>query len=232
MQIIEEKKITLGFSSAEDGDLSFYLMPDDQISQVWKNIPQIKSLSLKEPAFVQQVHRDEILNLQTAGSFLRGTADAVYTRLLDQPVGVFSADCLPLIIFSEKACAAVHAGWRGTLLDIAGKTVMKFVANGCPADSLKAFIGPCIGQCCLEMGEEVFEEFQAYDQSYSDFFQKREKWHLNLRELNRYQLERAGVMPEKILVDSACTFCLEKEFFSFRRQKRRNGSMFSFVVRR
>lgn len=232
MQIFEDKNVVLGFSSTEDGDLSFYLMPDEQISQVWKNLPQIKSLSLKEPAFVQQVHRDEILNLAAPGSFLCGTADALYTGLINQPVGVFSADCLPLIIYSDKACAAVHAGWRGTLLDIAGKTVKKFIENDCSADSLKAYIGPCIGQCCLEMGNEVYEDFLSYDRSYSAFFEKKEKWHLNLRELNRYQLERSGVKPEKIHVESACTFCQKKEFFSFRRQKKRNGSMFSFVVRR
>jgi len=232
MKIIKEENAIIGFSSAEDGDLSFYLMSDDQMSDVWLSLPQIKELEIKEPAFLKQVHGDEVFILKKPQTNLCATADAVYTRLTEQAVGVFSADCLPLIIFSDKACAAVHAGWRGSLLDIAGKAVGRFVENGCSADSLVAHIGPCIGQCCLEMGEEVFEEFLSHDVGYKRFFEKRRKWHLNLRELNRYQLERAGVKPEKIFIDSPCTFCREKDFFSFRRQKKRNGSMFSFVVRR
>lgn len=232
MRLVEDGNTILGFSSSEDGDLSFYLMSDNEIKTVWQKLPQVIANRLTDPAFVQQVHGNDVLELNRHQSCLCGTADAVYTQLTNQPIGVFSADCLPLILYSDKACAAVHAGWRGTLLDIAGKTVDRFVQNDCSAENLMAHIGPCIGKCCLEMGEEVFEEFLSYDEEYGRFFEKKKKWHLDLRELNRFQLERAGLKPEKITVDQSCTFCREREFFSFRRQKKRNGSMFSFVVRR
>jgi polyphenol oxidase len=81
------------------------------------------------------------------------------------------------------------------------------------------------------MGNEVFEEFLAADSLYARFFIKKEnKWHLNLRKLNRYQLCEAGVIDSSISDLDYCTYCEEDNFYSFRRQKKRNGSMFSFIV--
>lgn len=231
MKIVKDGNVIAGFSEATDGDLAFYLMSESQIDTIWKDLPLVKQHHLLSPAFATQVHGDRIINVAANASYNQGSADALITGLKNQPVGVFSADCLPLLIFNQDSCAAVHAGWRGTRLDIARKTVETFSHKyGQPADLLTACIGPCIGQCCLEMGDEVYEEFVTADSEYAQFFERREKWHLNLRGLNRFQLLRAGVRSEKIIDKEDCTFCKKKEFFSFRRQRQRNGSMFSFVV--
>lgn len=233
MKIFLDKKVTIGFSEAGDGDLSFYNMNAAVAESVWKKLEVVEDLSLELPTYANQVHRDRIIRVEPETPyFLTGEGDGLITGQANRPIGVFSADCLPLIIFSANAAAAVHAGWRSTCLNIGQKAVAEFTDGfAVSPNDLKAFIGPCIGQCCLEMGEEVFDQFVAADRQWSKFFVKREKWHLDLRGLNRWQLVQAGVTDHNIVDFDCCTFCREKEYFSFRRQRQRNGSMFSFVVR-
>ncbi len=222
-----------GFSDACDGDLSFYNMDNDRVSSIWNELAVVKAHRLALPTYAHQVHEDRVMAvLPDTGFFLAGKADGLITGLTDRPVGVFSADCLPLLLYSDKAIAAVHAGWRSTCLNIGSRAVEGFARHhGVKACDLRALIGPCIGQCCLEMGDEVYRQFVEADPEWEKFFTRREKWHLDMRGLNRWQLERAGLKSVNISDHNECTFCKQNDFFSFRRQRQRNGSMFSFVVR-
>lgn len=232
---IEEGAILAGFSDRSDGDLAFYLLSDEEAAARWENLQGLRNLSLNHAAYVHQVHGNKVLTVSDsgAGSWCRGEADALVTSCSDMPVGVFSADCLPILFWSEKAVGAAHAGWRGTCLDIAAATLKSFQKNlEIAPGELKAAIGPCIGSCCLELGDEVFRRFVEADPAYEAFFSKKNKWHLDLVALNRFQLIRSGVLEKNVFVFHECTYCNHDRFFSFRRQKKRNGSMFSFVVRR
>ncbi|MBU1107253.1 MAG: peptidoglycan editing factor PgeF [Candidatus Riflebacteria bacterium] len=234
MKLYEDGRMLLGFSDSGDSDLSLYTMSDQQAESAWSDLEVVKQQSLSAPAWAIQVHGNRVLPVSAFSSeILSERADALITSLKDQPVGVFSADCLPLLIYSDEVCAAVHAGWRSTLQNIAAATITAFFdLYGVKADNLKVFIGPCIGRCCLEMGDEVYEEFVGESAEYADFFERRTKWHLNLRALNRFQLVRSGVKHDQIIDFDRCTFCNADEYYSFRRQRQRNGSMFSFVVNR
>lgn len=234
MFLIEEDNIIAGFSDKNDGDLALYQFAEDRARECWQNLEVVKNLDLQDPVFSQQVHGHEVLCLDNRPQQLcHGRADALITGLCDVPVGVFTADCLPLLFWNPAAVAAVHAGWRGSCQNIAAATVAAFKKHHKIApDQLKVAIGPSIGACCLELGEEVFWQFIEADSNYQQFFLRKHKWHLDLVELNRFQLLKAGVKPEKIMVSHQCTFCNEEKFYSFRRQKKRNGSMFSFAVRR
>ncbi len=234
MKIFTFGKIVAGFSDAGDGDLSFYNMDEERVRPVWNRLAVVKELNLAMPTYAHQVHEDRVMLVQQSTDFfLAGKADGLITDLTDRPLGVFSADCLPLLIYSDKAIAAVHAGWRSTCLNIGLRAVEQFSRQyEVEASDLRALIGPCIGQCCLEMGDEVFQQFVEADPAWEKFFVRRGKWHLDLRGLNRWQLERAGLKASNIIDHDECTFCRQSEFFSFRRQRQRNGSMFSFVVRR
>ena len=234
MKLYEDGRMLFGFSDSGDGDLSLYNMKDQQAEAAWNNLEVVKQQGLSAPAWAVQVHGNRVLPVKVfSPALLTEKADALITSLKDQPVGVFSADCLPLLIYSDETCAAVHAGWRSTLQNIAAASVKTFAdLYGIKADRLKAFIGPCIGQCCLEMGDEVYDEFTGENAEYAEFFVRQTKWHLNLRALNRFQLVKSGVMPDQIVDFERCTFCRVDEFYSFRRQRQRNGSMFSFIVNR
>ncbi len=234
MLCLEDENVLVCFSDRSDGDLALYQQEEGSALKVWQDLEIVRKFALEKPVFAGQVHGKEILVIDhLPKSLCPGNADAVFTSLPDVPVGVFSADCLPVLFWHSQAVAAVHAGWRGSCQNICAATVAAFSEKmAVPAAQIKVAIGPCIGQCCLEMGEEVFWQFIEADPSYQQFFKRKKKWHLDLVSLNRFQLTSAGVKPENIAIHNRCTFCHEDEFYSFRRQKRRNGSMFSFVVRR
>ncbi len=233
MRVVKDKSVLACFSDAVDGDLSFYLMNDEQIKNKWQNLEVVKNNKLECPAFLHQVHGKELLvnaEKQKQNGLLQ--ADALLTEKAGLPVGVFSADCLPILLWSEKTVAAVHAGWRGSLLNIAAETVKAFSRDyGQAPQVVHAALGPCIGSCCLEMGQDVYDSFVNANEAYKQFFHKKEKWHLDIVALNKHQLIEAGLNEQNIEVCGKCTYCNEKDFFSFRRQRRRNGSMFSFVVK-
>jgi len=234
MKLFEDGRMLMGFSDTGDGDLSLYNMPAAQAEKAWNSLEVVRKNGLKAPVWAIQVHGNRVLPVKEfSPALLTEQADAVITDLVDQPAGVFSADCLPILIYSSRVCAAVHAGWRSTRQNIAAAAVQAFSSiYGQDVSSLKAYIGPCIDRCCLEMGDEVYDEFVSENAGYASFFGRRGKWHLDLRGLNRFQLVHAGLRTDNINDLDSCTFCHADEYYSFRRQRQRNGSMFSFIVNR
>jgi YfiH family protein len=126
---------------------------------------------------------------------------------------------------------AVHAGWRGTAADIAGKTVAAMAkAFGSRPGDLQAAIGPNIGPCCFEtdgdvpqaMRNTLGEEAQAYIR------REKDKYFLDLKQINARLLERAGV--ERIDVSDACTACQHHRFWSHRVTGGLRGSQGAIIV--
>lgn len=230
----QEDEIIIGFSDKTDGDLALYQLDDSAAIANWNSLELVKKFALERPFYAHQVHGCEVLAVNEIPTRLCvGRGDALITALPNVPVGVFSADCLPLIFWNSKAVAAVHAGWRGSCKNIAAATLQALCRNyNLLPEQTKVAIGPCIGPCCLEMGDEVFLQFVEENTDYQQFFRRKHKWQLDLVGLNRFQLLNAGIKAEHIFIHHQCTFCHEEKFFSFRRQKKRNGSMFSFAVRR
>lgn len=146
---------------------------------------------------------------------------------------VFTADCTPILLWDAVtgAVGAVHAGWRGTALNIAGKAVDAMVAQfGCKPENIQAAIGPNIGGCCFETGEEVPESMlQTYGEIAKKWIQaKQKKYYVNLKEINRYALELAGV--QNIHVSDVCTACQSSRFWSHRITGSNRGSQGAVIV--
>jgi len=186
--------------------------------------------------FGQQAHGDSVhvLEASQAGagreSFEDGlpATDGLIVREPGTAIGVFVADCVPLVIYDpvKQAAAAVHAGWRGTTAGIAGKAVGT-MAESCGArpGSLVAAIGPAIGPCCYQVSEEVARAVGAADR-------REGQWYADLAEANRRQLLAAGVREENIELSGTCTACHADEFFSERRLGRPTGRFAAFVALR
>ena len=120
------------------------------------------------------------------------------------------ADCIPVQLYDpeKEVIAAVHAGWRGTALNIAGKTA-ELLRDKYHCQDIKAWIGPGISKCCFEVGPEVVEAFKDYPECiYGD--------HIDLKEINRVQLVNSGI--KEIAVSDICTYC-DEGFISYRRDK-------------
>ena len=158
--------------------------------------------------------------------------DGLVTKEKDLLLSVRTADCVPVLLCdkSKKACAAVHAGWRGTVGGITKNAVDMMTAMGIKKEDILVAIGPCIGNCCYEVGGEVREEFMSVSPEYSAFFTPmNDKFMLDLTLANIKILENTGIDPENISAADVCTKCNEHHFFSHRRSGSLRGTMSAFV---
>ena len=145
--------------------------------------------------------------------------DALITNTPGLCLMVFTADCTPILLHDPVtgAVGAVHAGWRGTALDLAGKTVRAMTeAYGCKAENIRAAIGPNIGFCCFETDADVP---RAMVKTYGDGVQmyihpQEDKYYVNLKAINALSLKNAGVT--QIEISDACTVCQHQRFWSHR----------------
>jgi YfiH family protein len=157
-------------------------------------------------------------------------ADASRAEAPGVLLGIETADCLPVLFVdpTRRRAAAAHAGWRGTAAGIA-PLVVRWLAEGgsAPGDLLVA-LGPCIGACCYEVGDELREAFDADDRA---FFTPgpRGKPHLDVRGINVRQLLAAGVRAENIVHCDECTHCRSELYCSYRRDGAGTGRMISYV---
>lgn len=168
---------------------------------------------------LKQIHSNLVL-IANRPSVL-GEGDALVTNLADLAISIRTADCYPILLADagNRAVAAIHAGWRGTAAHIVRKTLERMTAEfGTSPGDVYAAIGPGIGACCYEVGDEVARQF-----GYSG------KTHLDLASENRKQLEEAGVPRQNIEALGVCTFCDAERFFSYRRDKENPGRMTSFI---
>jgi YfiH family protein len=154
--------------------------------------------------------------------------DALATRTPRILLGVKTADCVPVLLGDRRtgACAAIHAGWRGTLASIVTRTLERMATEyGTRAEDVRAAIGPAARACCYEVGSEVIEAFhQKFPESDSLFKGTREGHALvDLHKANREQLNAAGVHLERIHTAPLCTMCRTDLFFSYRREKKLHG---------
>ena len=160
------------------------------------------------------------------GSFSQEAAvqqnDGLVTATSDVCLITKSADCVPILLYDPKmrVAAALHAGWKGMVQNIAGKGVEAMVKLGCCPENIVAGIGPSSGPCCYEVGLDVEEAVAAHFGTTDGFFVKGKgaRRHLNQWEANRRQLLNAGLLPENIEVAEICTQCNHHEFFSARMQ--------------
>lgn len=165
-------------------------------------------------------------------------ADAVITATPGQAVAVVAADCVPMLLADPGtgAVAAIHAGWRGTCARVAGATVAALRREfGADPARLVAAIGPSIGACCYEVGDELLQAFA--DAGFSSI--DRAEWfsrdgagrlRLDLWRANADQLVHAGVAPDRVHVSGLCTKTHLGVFESFRVDGDRAGRMAAIVV--
>lgn len=145
------------------------------------------------------------------------------------------ADCTPLIFFDPvtKTAATSHAGWRGTVAEIAAKTVRIMVSDyGADPKNIIAAIGPNIGQCCYEVDDPVINEINRLsylDRQLCYTAKGSGKYMLDLREVNREIILHAGIPPENIDVADLCTCCNSDLFHSHRATGGRRGTLAAFI---
>lgn len=173
--------------------------------------------------FPHQTHGDNIVIIDHHNkNQIHANTDALITATKGIPIGVVTADCVPILIHDEEnnVVAAIHSGWRGTQKEISRKTIgiMMQKFNSKP-EILKVAIGPSISPSVYEVGIEVREKFLTTDKNYGTFFKPREnnKYLFDLWDANAYQLRKAGINTKHIYISKTCTFTQNHKFYSARR---------------
>ena len=174
-----------------------------------------RALGLTPPLTLKQVHGVAILDAvpENAGREADGW-------LISKPgvcAAVYTADCVPLFLWSDdgKAAGVFHAGWRGTAKGMAKAAVAAFRDRlGVSASRLSAAAGPHAGSCCYKVGPELEKEFPA-----SSFVRRDGALYLDLAAETRRQLIEAGVPAENANASAPCTISNPDDYFSFRRDK-------------
>lgn len=173
-----------------------------------------------------QVHGTHVRLVSQAHT---GTTQPATDGLLTTTPGVALllrfADCVPILLFDTKhrAVAMIHSGWKSTAGNIAAAAVEAFIRHvGSQPGDLWAGVGPAIGPCCYEVGQEMAETISQISPEGTEVLQKRsDKLYLNLPGLVQAQLAKAGV--KQIAMSGACTACHTEEWFSHRAEDGHTG---------
>jgi len=148
--------------------------------------------------------------------------DATITDIPGICLMVMVADCVPILLFNQvkKVSAVIHAGWRGTVRHITSNTIRKMVDYfGCDPADIIAGIGPSIGPCCYEVGEDVtafVRQSFGTTEGFLVYHKNNIKPHFDLWYANNKQLTDLGVIPENIETSKLCTKCRQDLFYSSR----------------
>jgi hypothetical protein len=201
-------------------NLSYWVGDDEgAVDANWKSLRrQVPALEIC--ARLNQVHGNDVhaATRDTAG--LRPPGDGIVTAEPGVMVGIFTADCVPMLLVDakRKVAGALHAGWRGVVADIAETGVYAMTELGARAAEIRAAMGPSIGQCCFEVDAELGERFGREIAGANNHIKEGRpgKAFIDLRAVVRDQLERAGLAPANIASVGPCTRCAADRFFSRR----------------
>jgi len=175
----------------------------------------------KRAAIPGQVHGDHIAIIEKPGFYPE--TDGLITATPGVLLTVQTADCVPVFIVDpvKNVAGLFHAGWRGTAANIVGQGVeiMTRKFGSAPAN-LTASIGPSIGPCCFEVGDEVLKHFPLNTV---------EGQHVDLWAANQQQLVASGLQDVYIKSASMCTFCQQHLFYSHRRDQGVTGRMMAVL---
>jgi len=230
-----------GVSRGVFESLNLGLSVGDEKADVMDNYATVCAflgIAPEDVVFSRQVHSARI---RVVGRADRGAlfgapareADGMITSDAGVALTVFAGDCAPILLHDPVAGAAgaVHAGWRGTVADIAGAAVRKMAVEfGCVPSDVRAAIGPCISKCCFETGRDVADALcAALPGAFESCIAPRgDKYMIDIKEANRLLLRRAGV--RSIELSDECTSCRCDKYWSHRRTEGKRGSQAAIII--
>ncbi|MCF0148381.1 MAG: peptidoglycan editing factor PgeF [Clostridium sp.] len=226
--IYELGKINIVFSTAEN-DRSFNRHKDfgiDNLNSI------VTDFHLDNIQYLNQIHSDNVFVYNKLNGDIKSKeGDALITKEENTAIGVFTADCVPIIIADVKnnIIASIHSGWKGTFNSIVLKTLSKMKKDfDIDINETKVFIGPHIRQCCYEVSYELKESFiEKTKIEESKLFKDR---NLNMEECILKDIREFGIKESNIYSLNLCTHCEEElKLYSYRKSVGTYGRLFSFA---
>ncbi|ENO77651.1 peptidoglycan editing factor PgeF [Thauera sp. 63] len=190
----------------------------DDPAAVAQNRARLRACLPAEPTWLAQVHGIVVADADQASGVPE--ADAVVARVQGAVCAVLTADCLPVLLCDDdgSVVAAAHAGWRGLVAGVLEATVARMAVA---PSSIRAWLGPAIGQGAFEVGGEVRQAFVTADPGAAAAFVPgavQGKWMADLFLLARRRLSQAGV--HRVEGGGICTYTDAARFYSYRRDGR------------
>ena len=226
------RSLNLQFGSAKDAD--------SNVAENFRIVAASQGFNPEDVMCVRQKHTDKIITVDKALAESRPNykleeADALVTNIKGVLLTVRVADCVPILLYDgvNGAIGAVHAGWRGTFMQIGPKAVRQMCKlYGTNHVDVQAAIGAAIGVCCYEVGMDFYEQFRGeYGEAIDEFFRHKHggKPYCNLAAMNKSFLAAAGIPEKNITVSGLCTNCNPGLFYSHRRSGGKRGTMAGFI---
>lgn len=244
------QEMNTSLSSGDEKDAVFY-----NISKV---IDQL-NMDAKIILALEQIHSDRLLvidhktdfsaykEIDTLGTALSsyrfynlGQGDGMITNRADVILVTYHADCVPILLVDEVGgyIANLHSGWQGTALNIVGKASETMKALSQPHRAkIKGYIGHAAGQCCYEVGEDVYQPMTKYfSRAERDllFLPTANKRYLyDIKKANALLMEKKGVHIDSSQIIADCTICMPELYHSHRYSKgKKRGTMSTLVQKR
>ena len=206
----------------------------ENVRENYRRFCEVLGTDIRNLVQSQQVHQDTVRRVTGAdrgkGLFVTTdyTADALVTDEPGLDLMVFSADCIILLLHDPVTASigAVHAGWRGTALDLPAKTVGEMGRLfGAKPENIRVAIGAGIGSCCFETHDDVPDAMRAaFGGGVEAYIQPRgAKWTVDLKAVNAWRLREAGVPAGNIDLCPLCTACHTDLYWSHRITGDRRG---------
>jgi polyphenol oxidase len=233
-----------GYSKGSFGELNLGFHVGDEVQDVCANrnkIAELLDFPLNLWIGAEQTHGTAIQKITKSdagrggGSYVtsfKGT-DGFYTREKGVLLTLCFADCVPIYFIAPKEgmIGLVHAGWKGTVNEIVKNMVKSWEFEGISKKEIFVAIGPSICGKCYIVDDKVinFVENTLEDSEEKPYnLVKEGQYALDLREVNRRILKKAGVPDKNITITEFCSSC-DEDFFSHRRDNGRTGRMLSFI---
>lgn len=202
----------------------------------WERVAEAANVQADRLVRLRQVHGARVFVADGPVTVPRPEADVVITARGDLAVAVQVADCAPILLATRSGAVAgaAHAGWRGTAANVSGAAVRAMRDRfGVDAASLSAAIGPAIGPCCYEVGEELVTAFAdrgwTEEESGRWFARRGGRLFLDVWLANADQLQKAGIPRDQVHVSRLCTACHPEWFYSYRREGAGTGRLAGFI---
>lgn len=170
-------------------------------------------------SWMNQVHSDKVKVVKSiADALVVEEVDAQVTREKNIALAVMTADCLPVLLRSidGDVVAAVHCGWKGLASNVLENTIL---AMNCERNKIMAWLGPCIGEKCFEVGKEVKQIFEDKNLALGQFFKQTDEVHYlaDLKGIAKFILNQLNVY--NVSVNEECTYSNVDKYYSYRKEK-------------
>ena len=191
---------------------------------------------LSQMARAEQIHSATVRYAEKGGVYPPG--DGFFTDIPEVILTAKVADCVPILLYDprKKLIAALHAGWRGTVAEIARKGVEALCEMGADPYDIRAAVGTSIHACCYEVGEDFYQSVKdACGEPFAERFVVPRKgsdgkFSADVAGMNHVILQDAGVKAEHIAMSPLCTACHADLFFSHRASGGQRGTMMAAIM--